>query len=970
MKCFPPDSYLIRTPNPSHLPSPQKGCYYTLSLSPLFISPVVCSLESHLIMRRVAELQAQGPPASKFRDRSRRRRRCLVVIGLLVAAVVIAGLFAHRLQRLVAVFTTTVPLTVVKDPYPPGVGASEVARHAAISVYVPVDAGKDVRREQIDALCTQTGGPVIERLTFIASEGDTCRRAKLAVMPVEGLNPNHPGCQKVELLCGPPADLSTRFLDSLVAAPAATLSSKAVSSTTDAPSSQQRGTHFALILAADAIPQGPSFLVSAVTDMVVSTVVAASCTSVFYNALDVPVVLDRGFDVVDGESYLFPSLYLARRFSEMLVKDERAQSIDVVGALSGRCLLADHELLSNFAHDARTKHPLFDEHEVTRRCKEDLGGALTMSFRLISTTDARMWSSVRLEDENAARLWIRGTRFDYEHNTAVDRYSAIFSVSPDVRYMPHPPEMFDELPDSLTNAAAEVKWDKSINVSRRIHRALKICELHEKVDDLTLFGWSVSFYLRASGYRLISSPARALVLTDRLNAAGRQSFESFGSKTNIVSYPIESDWFAPWFKPEFWRHDDTTMSRLVVVWDGYCCKCCGFSTEIMQFIIPLSRRVIVRSQITDDCFCLGYPAFQRDALRRLFISPQSYALLEREKIVVWISHRPPDSYLSNPLFRYRTPDYFIGRSMYEFTRFPAAWVRYTNIVNEVWVPGQWTLDVFAENGVAQSKLFAIPEAVDVYEFNNETTNRMDLPEHLSHLDYRCTQMPKKSAFNFISHFKWEPRKGWHTLLESYYRAFEGRTDVALYILTFLYFPCPGNPHNVTDTMSIVEEFYRRLGAPRERIPPVCVITTNMPEQEMLEFYNAADTFVLPTRGEGWGLPLIQAMALGKPTIGTMWGGQSAFMTKDTSFLLEVDAIEEPSPDGNPYGWDQGKKWATPSKRHLIELMQYVQANKAHADAVGSRARDHVRKRYSEDAVTDVVEGRLKIITDFVALNRR
>jgi glycosyltransferase involved in cell wall biosynthesis len=38
------------------------------------------------------------------------------------------------------------------------------------------------------------------------------------------------------------------------------------------------------------------------------------------------------------------------------------------------------------------------------------------------------------------------------------------------------------------------------------------------------------------------------------------------------------------------------------------------------------------------------------------------------------------------------------------------------------------------------------------------------------------------------------------------------------------------------------------------------------------FYKAGDAVVLPTRGEGWGRPQVEAMAMGLPVISTNWSG--------------------------------------------------------------------------------------------------
>ncbi len=47
---------------------------------------------------------------------------------------------------------------------------------------------------------------------------------------------------------------------------------------------------------------------------------------------------------------------------------------------------------------------------------------------------------------------------------------------------------------------------------------------------------------------------------------------------------------------------------------------------------------------------------------------------------------------------------------------------------------------------------------------------------------------------------------------------------------------------------------------------------------LTQIYRAVDAFVLPSHGEGWGLTLMEAMAMALPTIGTRWSGNMAFMT--------------------------------------------------------------------------------------------
>ena len=55
-------------------------------------------------------------------------------------------------------------------------------------------------------------------------------------------------------------------------------------------------------------------------------------------------------------------------------------------------------------------------------------------------------------------------------------------------------------------------------------------------------------------------------------------------------------------------------------------------------------------------------------------------------------------------------------------------------------------------------------------------------------------------------------------------------------------------------------------------------------------YGAVDVLVQPSRGEGWGLPMVEAMACGTPVIGTRWSGPAEFLTEENSYPLRTDGL--------------------------------------------------------------------------------
>lgn len=83
---------------------------------------------------------------------------------------------------------------------------------------------------------------------------------------------------------------------------------------------------------------------------------------------------------------------------------------------------------------------------------------------------------------------------------------------------------------------------------------------------------------------------------------------------------------------------------------------------------------------------------------------------------------------------------------------------------------------------------------------------------------------------------------------------------------------------------------------------------------------AADCYVSLHRAEGFGLTLAEAMALGRPVIGTAYSGNLDFMTEENSYLVPFDPI--PIPKGaDPY--PEGVPWADPDVGAAASLMRQV-----------------------------------------------
>ena len=149
---------------------------------------------------------------------------------------------------------------------------------------------------------------------------------------------------------------------------------------------------------------------------------------------------------------------------------------------------------------------------------------------------------------------------------------------------------------------------------------------------------------------------------------------------------------------------------------------------------------------------------------------------------------------------------------------------------------------------------------------------------------------------------------------------------------------------------------RTLGRTRAELARVEVLKPGIPQEQMPSLYAAATSFVLPSRGEGWGRPHAEAMSMGLPCIATNWSGNTEFMTKDNSLLIDIDGLVEIEE-----GAFRGHLWAQPSVAHLRQRMRFVHAHHSEAKLLGLRARDDMVASYSPATLADSVYERLRTL---------
>ncbi|HKI06225.1 MAG TPA: glycosyltransferase [Thermoanaerobaculia bacterium] len=151
-------------------------------------------------------------------------------------------------------------------------------------------------------------------------------------------------------------------------------------------------------------------------------------------------------------------------------------------------------------------------------------------------------------------------------------------------------------------------------------------------------------------------------------------------------------------------------------------------------------------------------------------------------------------------------------------------------------------------------------------------------------------------------------------------------------------------HHLEHAPGLAEELRRGIAG-----LPVTLWTDTVPRRELDGWLAACDAYVSLHRSEGLGLPLLEAMALGKPVIATGYGGVTDFLDDTTGLVVRHRLVPLERPAG-PY--PAGAVWAEPDAEHAAALMRSLA--EAPETALGriEAARRRVRELYAPEAAAE------------------
>ncbi len=238
-------------------------------------------------------------------------------------------------------------------------------------------------------------------------------------------------------------------------------------------------------------------------------------------------------------------------------------------------------------------------------------------------------------------------------------------------------------------------------------------------------------------------------------------------------------------------------------------------------------------------------------------------------------------------------------SMYESPVIPKHWVHCLNQATINIVPAQWCKEVWRNAGV-DDPIEVVPLGI----------NPEILKYHLR---------PLKDHYTFLISGTLQRRKNPLMVAQAFLEEFRNCSDVRLVIKSLPHLPVS-------------------LSVPDSRIT---VINENWSPERMLDLMYECDCFVYPSSGEGFGLPPLEAMATGMPTILSSCTGMLEFCHDKYCLPLPMFGDETNLVQGGNEGY-----MPVPCYRTLKALMRFMYQEREYGMQLGELASSWVRSNFT------------------------
>lgn len=375
--------------------------------------------------------------------------------------------------------------------------------------------------------------------------------------------------------------------------------------------------------------------------------------------------------------------------------------------------------------------------------------------------------------------------------------------------------------------------------------------------------------------------------------------------------------------------------RINLCWEG--------SQFVYHSLAHVNRQLCLRIGADQD-IKLRIQPYEKDQFDPRKELPAAIPLIEHvyrplSRVDVHLRHQWP------PNFTPPTEGAWVMIQPWEFGGIPQEWLLpMRDLVDEIWVPTNWVRDCYIKSGIPGDKVQVIPNGVD--------------PNVFSPIGPKLRLKTEKS-FRFLFLGGTIARKGIDIVLEAYLQAFSASDDVCLVIKGQ-----PGAVYKGSELDVLVQSIQNN----RPDAPEIEYTNVALTEEEMGAIYRACDVLVHPYRGEGFGLPIAEAMSSGLPVIITANGAARDFTDESFSFMIsskrKSTRVDEFSPTAPGFWLEE------PNIAEVSAAMRASFHDRVDAKRRGGLARDYAVKNLSWDRAAALATKRIAALSKIQPLRFR
>jgi Glycosyltransferase len=294
---------------------------------------------------------------------------------------------------------------------------------------------------------------------------------------------------------------------------------------------------------------------------------------------------------------------------------------------------------------------------------------------------------------------------------------------------------------------------------------------------------------------------------------------------------------------------------------------------------------------------------------------------------------------------YEGGKYHIGRVFWETNKLPLDFAINCQYLDEIWTGSQFNANAIRNAGVTKP-IYIIPEAIDT-----------DVPPIEPYI------VTNKNDYKFYSIFEWTERKNPLGLLEAFWREFENDKDVSLTLKTYLVGFGADKREPINQQ---IKKLKARLNL--KHYAPVYLYRQLMDRHQIYRFHASFDCFVSAHRGEGWGVPQMEALLMKKPIISTNCGGIHEYLEhKKSAYLLPYTLQPLGEVTYNKQWYTPDQQWAEVKIDDIREALRFAYDNREDMQKMGAEGQKVVNSKFSLAAVGKMMSDRIAEITNKVLL---